>query len=319
MKRRSVWHFCLATVVAACAQPPQSGESVWVVLPEGASIEEMGDSLEASGIINSTRALRWYAKMAGELDNLKTGVYEFAPNTPLALVVEELVKGRPPMTHVVIPPGANLMEVAGMLERRLRMPFDTVLAAAADSALRASIGARGETVEGYLYPGEYWVETYGQPVEILRTFVAAFEKRWDPAWSLRADSLGFSRDEVVTLASIIEGEVRHSDDREWVSSVYHNRLESNMRLQADPTVVYALGERRRLYNRDYRVESPYNTYRVSGLPPHPINQPTVESIEAALYPPDSDFYFFVAGEDGKHVFSRSYREHLSTIQEIRGR
>lgn len=319
MKRRSVWYFCLATITAGCAQPPQYVESVWVVLPEDASIEEMGDSLEANGVIRSARALRWYAKMAGQYDSVKGGVYEFEPDTPLAMVVEELVKGRPPMTHVVIPAGANLFEVAGMLQRELAIPIDTVVAAASDSSLRASVGARGETIEGYLYPGAYWVETHGAPVDILRTFVDGFEKRWLPQWSYRADSLGFSRDEVVTLASIIEGEVRHSEDREWVSSVYHNRLESNMRLQADPTVVYALGERRRLYNRDYRVDSPYNTYRVSGLPPHPINQPTVESIEAALYPTDSEFYFFVAGEDGKHVFSRSYREHLSTIREIRER
>lgn len=318
MKRRSVcFVFVLMSIASACARPAP-GEPVWVVLPPGASINEMGDSLAANDIIRSSRALRWYAKMAGKRDSLKGGVYEFMPNTPLALVVEELVKGRPPMTRVVIPAGANMFEIAGMVERELGMPFDEVLAAAEDSGLVAMVGARGQTVEGYLYPGTYWVETEGSAVEVLATFIAAFEKRWNPVWDQRADSLGFTRDEVVTLASIIEGEVRDSTDRTWVSSVYHNRLANNMRLQADPTVVYALGERRRLYNRDYRVDSPYNTYRVSGLPPHPINQPSRESIEAALYPSESDFYFFVAGDDGKHVFSRSYREHLSTIREIRG-
>lgn len=319
MRRRSVWYSLIVVMVAAACARPAPEEPVWVVLPPGASIEEMGDSLAANGIIRSSRALRWYAKMAGKRDSLKSGVYEFVPNTPLAFVVDELAEGRPPMTRVVIPPGANLFEIAGMLERELRIPADEVLAAAENPRLVASVGARGGTVEGYLYPATYWVETAADPVDVLDTFLDGFEKRWNPDWDRRADSLGFTRDEVVILASIIEGEVRDSADRTWVSSVYHNRLANNMRLQADPTVVYALGERRRLYNRDYGVDSPYNTYRVSGLPPHPINQPGKESIEAALYPSESDFYFFVAGEDGKHVFSKSYSEHLETIREIRGR
>jgi UPF0755 protein len=122
----------------------------------------------------------------------------------------------------------------------------------------------------------------------------------------------------VTLASIIAGEVRYEPDRAYVSSVYHNRLERGMRLQADPTVVYALGRRRRLYERDYQTPSPYNTYLIDGLPPGPIGSPSRASIEAALYPARTRFLYFVARPDGQHVFSLTYAEHLRTIREIRG-
>ena len=126
-----------------------------------------------------------------------------------------------------------------------------------------------------------------------------------------------TRQEVVTLASIIEGEVRYGPDRPYVSSVYHNRLERGMRLQADPTVAYALGERRRLFERDYLVRSPYNTYVVDGLPPGPISAPSTASIVAALYPAHTNFLYFVARPDGRHVFSRTYAEHRRAVADVR--
>ena len=121
----------------------------------------------------------------------------------------------------------------------------------------------------------------------------------------------------MTLASIIEGEGPAKEDLLEISSVYHNRLNRGMRLQADPSVVFALGRRRRLLNRDYATDSPFNTYRVFGLPPSPIGNPSSSSIEAALYPDSTDFLYFVAQPDGRHRFSTSYEEHLRAIGEIR--
>ena len=121
----------------------------------------------------------------------------------------------------------------------------------------------------------------------------------------------------MTLASIIEGEGPAQEDLLEISSVYHNRLNRGMRLQADPTVVFALGRRRRLLNRDYATDSPFNTYRMVGLPPSPISNPSSSSIEAALYPDSTDFLYFVAQPDGRHRFSATYEEHLRAIGEIR--
>jgi UPF0755 protein len=151
---------------------------------------------------------------------------------------------------------------------------------------------------------------------------AEFERRWNPAWDRRLDSLRLTRRELVTLASIVEGEARHDDERAIIAGVYHNRLQRGMLLQADPTVQYAVqlstGERKtRLLFKDLEIDSPYNTYRQAGLPPGPVNSPGLESIEAALYPAAVPWLYFVAGPDGRHVFSRTLADHNRAIAEIR--
>jgi UPF0755 protein len=213
----------------------------------------------------------------------------------------------------------TLVEVAQAVQQSLGIDPAEFLVAARDSALRLKVGARAATVEGYLYPTMYYVDRKAKPIHVLRQMVDTFETRWDRSWYPRLDSLGISRDEIVTLASIISGEMPHADEVLRVAAVYHNRLERGMRLQADPTVVYALGERRRLTFADYRVPSEYNTYLFRGLPPGPIGQPSRTTLEAAMYPGDHDDLYFVGRWDGRHVFSRTYREHLRTIPQVRGK
>jgi UPF0755 protein len=234
-------------------------------------------------------------------------------------VLVELRQGRPAARYVEVKRGIWLSELAPVFEYALGIDPDSLAVAARDSTLLASIGARGETIEGYIYPTAYYVPIGASALDVLRQMADTFEARWKPEWSARLEWLGLTRDELVTLASIIEGEDPDEADRLLVSSVYNNRLADGRRLQADPTIVYALHERRRLYNKDYGLDSEYNTYRIYGLPPAPICQPTVASIMAALYPDASDFYYFVARADGRHIFSRSYREHLATIRAIRTR
>lgn len=212
-----------------------------------------------------------------------------------------------------------LAEVQRAAVTQLGVDPDAFLQAASDPSLLRRVGARGRTLEGYLYPSTYHVRVGASARELVEQMVDEFERQWRPEWDARVAELGLSRDEVVTLASIIEGEVRVHQDRAYVSSVYHNRLNRGMRLQADPTVVYALGRRRRLFERDYRTRSPYNTYQIDGLPPNPIGQPSTASLEAALYPRRTDFLYFVADSAGRHVFSRTYRDHLATIRRIRSR
>jgi UPF0755 protein len=306
----------LTTVLATCGVP-QSAERVEVILPPGASVAEMADSLAARQIIGSARAFVMYAKMSGQSEGIRSGTYYLTPGRPVGEVVAELVRG-PILARIVVREGLTIAELAVVAQRELGMPDSLFRYAASDSILRDRIGARGETLEGYLFPTAYYFHVDAPADEVVHRMVAEFEARWKPQWNARLDTLGLTRDEVVTLASIIEGEVRHDVDRGYVSSVYHNRLARGMRLQADPTVVYALGERRRLRNRDYRFRSPYNTYLIDGLPPSPIDQPSAASLEAALYPLSTDFLFFVAGPEGKHVFSRTYLEHLATIRRVRG-
>lgn len=313
------WVIAASAASAACVGPRDLPNAIWVEIPAGASVEAVGESLAANGIVGSAERFVRLARVGGRYDDIKPGVYPLRPGTSQHRVLSALLRGRPPARKVVVRERMTLVELARELEATLGLAPAEVLAAAEDSALRAGVGAPGRTVEGYLYPTTYYVALDATAPEVLRQMADTFVARWRPGWTARLDTLGLSRDEAVTLASIIAGEMPLPEERFRVASMYHNRLARGMRLQADPTVVYALGERRRLTYADYRIASDYNTYGIRGLPPGPIGQSSVESLEAALYPEDTEFLYMVARADGSHAFSRSYREHLRTIREIRRR
>ena len=166
------------------------------------------------------------------------------------------------------------------------------------------------SLEGYLYPNTYYLYHDSSPEEIIDILLSEFWKKFDKNLQDRANQLGFSVHEVVTLASIIEGEAMLDSERSTISSVYHNRLKINMKLQADPTIQYIIpGPPKTLSNRDLRIKSDYNTYQNYGLPPGPINNPGIASIKAALYPEDTNFLFFVAQGDGSHAFTTNEKDH----------
>jgi len=310
-------HWTVPVLVLACRAGGPNGPRVQVTIPEGATLTAAAESLRANGVIGSTTAFSFYARLFGKSDEIKAGVYEFVPNLPVLRVLKVVTAGREALRRLVIPEGLMLNEVAAYVAQQLGIPAADVLAAARDSTLVQRVGAAQGVLEGYLYPSTYLVRHGVTAPEVVRMMVGEFEARWQPEWHARVHALRLTRREVVTLASIIEGEVRFGPDRPYVSSVYHNRLERGMRLQADPTVIYALGRRRRLFEKDYQVRSPHNTYLIDGLPPTPIGQPSSASIEAALYPERTGFLYLVARPDGKHVFSRTLREHLRAVAEVR--
>jgi UPF0755 protein len=182
----------------------------------------------------------------------------------------------------------------------------------------------GDSFEGFLFPETYTVPAGAPARQVVRVMAENLLRSWQPQWDRRLDSLGMTRRELVTLASIVEGEVVQRGEGPLVAAVYHNRLRRGMHLQADPTVQYAIeletGQRKnRLLIRDYQFPSPFNTYLHAGLPPGPISSPGIGSMEATLYPAKVSYLFFVAQGDGSHVFSRTYREHLAAIARIRAR
>ncbi len=306
--------FGLAVTACAIPEPP---DAVWVTIPDSVPVETVAESLATHGIVESAESFARFARMGRKHRGIKPGIYPFRPSMAMGRVLTALRKGRPPVQRIPVREGGWLREVAQTVEQRLGIPAESIVAAARDSSLRARVGARAETLNGYLYPTTYYVEVNATAHEVLRLMIDTFEARWKPEWNARLDTLQLTRDELVTLASVVEGELVRGDDRHEIASVYHNRLARGMRLQADPTVVYALGKRRRLYHGDYNVKSDYNTYRINGLPPGPISQPSQASLEAALYPPETDYLYFVAQRDGRHRFSRTYREHLATIRRVR--
>jgi UPF0755 protein len=293
-----------------------------VIIPRGATYYQALDSLQSRGVITNRDWFSLYARVRGLPSNLKSGIYTFKRDASWSEVVSALKSGRGLEARFTVLEGMMGFEVAERARSWLGVSRDSFTAAMRDTSLERELGIRPSPagVEGYMYPTTYVVPMRMRARDLVKLMTHEFIARWEPEWDARLDELKMTRHEIVTLASIIEAEVRYRPDRPYVSAVYHNRLKRGMALQADPTVVYAHGRRlRRVWEGQLRIKSPYNTYLNAGLPPGPINQPSDSSIYAALYPAPIGYLYFVAQPDGKHIFSASYADHLAAIKRVRQR
>ena len=314
----SAFRVLLACALSACGR--SDGPRVTVTIPAGASLEAAVDSLTASRVIDRPGLFRLYARLRGLAGSLKSGVYLLRQDEAWADVVGALARGRGVEQRFTVREGLRLGEIADLAQRGLRIPRDSFLDAAQDSALLAQLGLpdQAASAEGYLFPTTYLLPLHIGAHELVRVMTHQFSQQWSPEWQARLDSVHFTRHQLVTLASIIESEVRYDPDRPFISAVYQNRLKRGMRLEADPTVSYAYGRRlKRVWEKNLAVRSSYNTYLHAGLPPGPISQPGRASLAAALYPADVPFLYFVAQADGKHIFSATYAEHLAAIRRVK--
>ena len=233
----------------ACGSP--QGPPVQVLIPARATLASAADTLVAHGLLDSPRLFRWYARFRGKSGAIKAGVYEISPGLSAPALVRMLTAGHAALQRLVVPEGLMMSEIAATVAEQIGVSADAFLAAARDPAVIARVAPGASSVEGYLYPSTYLVRYGVTAPEVVQQMLAEFNAHWHNEWNSRLDSLHLTRHQLLTLASIIEGEVKYSPDRAYVSSVYHNRLRRHMRLQADPTVIYALGERRRLFEKDY--------------------------------------------------------------------
>ena len=308
----------LAVLSCGASQKPAR-----VILPAGASFSAVTDSLKARGVISDSRTFKLLARLRGIDRSVHAGVYEFPAGTSPWKVLTMLATGKKAALRFTVPEGLTIPEVSTLAAEKLGIRADSFSAAARDSVTASAVlGMRVPSFEGFLRPETYLVPADINGRELVRVMAEGFKAEWKPAWNARLDSLKMNRLQLVTLASIVEGEARADEERETIAGVYHNRLRIGMALQADPTVQYAIMLKRgrkkpRLFIRDYAFPSPYNTYLHPGLPPGTVNSPSRRSIEAALYPAAVKYLYFVAGTDGRHVFSRTYNEHLRAIRRIR--
>ncbi|MGI9181137.1 MAG: endolytic transglycosylase MltG [Longimicrobiaceae bacterium] len=306
-------------LLTACGGPSE-GEPVRITVPRGSGLGAVSDTLANRDVVQWPFGFRLYARFRGAERSIKPGVYEVQPGTSWATLLDKLTSGDVVTQRIVVPEGWTARQIASRLSPLTGVPEDSIARLLADSTVAEQHGVPGPTLEGYLYPASYNVPL-GTPLEeIIRGMVRTYQQAWTPEMRARADSLGMSERAVVTLASIIEAEARVWGERDTISAVYHNRLRRGMRLQADPTVQYALGQRqaRLLYAHiDDVADHPYNTYSHAGLPPGPIASPSRGAIEAALDPADVDFLFFVARPDGTHIFTRTYAEHNAARRQLR--
>lgn len=289
-------------------------ENTLIRIKPGMGLSQVVGLLKKKNIISNPSIFRLQAWLRGGAGGIHVGVYEFSPSMSPRQVYLFLTGGKVAQRTFTIPEGLNLQEIAAIIERSGLAERNRVLALATDSDFISSLTIDAETLEGYLFPDTYRFPLGIKTREILRTMVENLKSKLDPSILQKMKQLDFSIHETLTLASIIEKETSVDEERPLIAAVFLNRLHRNMRLQSDPTVIYALpsfdGDLRR---RDLFYKSPYNTYRNKGLPPGPIASPGFASIRAVLDPADVDYLYFVATRTGRHKFSKTYEEHKKAV------
>lgn len=309
----ALWSGCEVLGTADAGAPPAR-----VIIPRGASMRAAAESLAAQDVVSSARLFRWYTAAMGQARTIKPGTYQLARHEAYATVLDALVTGRGLMRTVVIPEGFDLRDITPLLAKALDVPEDSVRAAVTDSTWRRRLDIPAASLEGYLFPATYTFADGTSAREAVAVMAERFESVWRPAWDVRLQALAISRHDAITMASIVEKEARKPEERPLIAAVYWNRVKKGMRLQADPTVQYALPRHvGRVLFKDLEVASDYNTYKNAGLPPGPIASPGEASIDAALTPATVPYLFFVARPDGGHEFRTTFAEHSRAIAEIK--
>lgn len=302
----------ISLVLLASCGGEGTGPRLPVQVPPGASFAQITDTLTARGIVGNATFFRIYARVKGADSRVRPGTYGFQKGESWAAILDDLKEGRVMTAKLVVPEGFSLDKIARRIAEVSKRDSAKVLDILTDSGVAKKFDVPGPTLEGYLYPATYDFPIGVHPDTVIARMVSVYKRYWTPARQARADSMKMSQREVITLASIVEKEAKKAAEMPTIASVYHNRLRIGYPLQADPTVQYALGSHRaRLMYRDIRAarDNPYNTYVIKGLPPGPIGSPSERAIDAALYPANTKFLYFVARPDGSHVFTNSLQEH----------
>lgn len=299
--------------------PSPSGVVVNFDIPTGSNSRTIAKQLAAEKLIRSEYAFRLLVRHREIGRRLQAGTYILQRNMSLSDILDAFEKGQVTLVSWTVPEGLTVAAIAKLWEAT---GFGTATAfeeaTEADGLLERYGIPEDKTVEGYLFPNTYKFAKGTTVEKVVEMMLGEFEKRWSETFDVEVRDLGRTRHEIVTLASIIEKEAQSASERPRISSVFHNRLKRNWRLQADPTVLYALGNPERLLTRaDLSVDSPYNTYKSKGLPPGPIANPGIDSIMAALRPEKTDYLYFVAIGKGKHHFSKTLSEHNRMVRKMR--
>ncbi|MFQ5579190.1 MAG: endolytic transglycosylase MltG [Nitrospiria bacterium] len=286
-----------------------------VEIPRGASYHMVVDLLKSEGLIKRPFYFNILGKVTGGERRIQPGEYQLHTAMRPMEILKHLVDGRVVLHRVVIPEGLTSKQIAAILEEAGLVNSRTFLQAVHDPSAIKKLGIKAKNLEGYLFPETYQFGKNTPATEVVQVMVRQFQSVYDSSFQKRADEIGMTELEVLTLASIIEKETGVGSERTLISGVFHNRLKKKMRLQSDPTVIFSLADfDGNLTRKHLRNSSPYNTYKVKGLPPGPIASPGRDSIYAALYPEDVDYLYFVSKNNGTHYFSKTIREHNNAVR-----
>ncbi len=312
----------LGTHVAAFLAAPPGGtrEPTTFEITQDEPLARVASRLADEGLIRNQAYFVVFGRLTGSERQLQPGEYALSASLRPLEILDRFRRGLVVLHPMTIPEGYTIRQIAGTI-RAAGLGDPEELAQLVESpALISELGLAVPSLEGYLFPDTYAFPRNVATADMVRRMVGRFQETYQSVWDARATGLGFTRHQVVTLASMIEKETGAGIERPIISAVFHNRLRLRMPLQSDPTVIYPIknfnGNLRKV---DLLRDTPYNTYRRRGLPPGPIASPGREALEAALYPAPVDYLYFVARNDGTHHFSRTLREHNRAVDQYQRR
>jgi UPF0755 protein len=316
----AVSHLC------SCPLPETSGPVTLLVEP-GMSTRDVALLLKSHGVIRSDLFFRVLTRVKGADGRIQAGEYSFEPGIHALDVLDSLVRGRVIYYSLTVREGLSLDQIAAVVEERGFGSKEAFVEAASDKSLAPDyvpaeyLESAKTPLEGYLFPDTYYIRRGMSERELVLMMLKRLEQVFTKEMQEKAARVDLTPHQAATLASIVEREAQVASERPIIAAVYLNRLRIGMKLDADPTVLYALGKPpdAQVLWKDLEVDSPYNTYRNPGLPPGPICNFGKASLEAVLSPEDVDYLYFVAKNDGTHAFARTLSEHNANCATYQGR
>ncbi|MFH2093548.1 MAG: endolytic transglycosylase MltG [Pseudomonadota bacterium] len=298
---------------------PDAQDKLFTILP-GQNLKTIARNLEKNAIISNDTYFIWFAKLKKADTHLQAGEYLLSASKSPKQIIDLFLKGKVKLHRLTFPEGMTIKEMANLLETAgLCSQIEIVSLCYNRSFIESlsipSLPPEAESLEGYLFPDTYFFPKNADCRTILATMVTRFKSVFTPEWEHRSNELGFSAFEIITLASMVEKETGDASERPLIASVFHNRLKKNMRLESDPTVIYGIQKfDGNIKRKHLKMITPYNTYQIQGLPAGPIANPGKLSIQAALYPAQTPYLFFVSKKDTTHYFSKTIQEHNQAVR-----
>lgn len=304
----------LLEVLNYFAQPSidfSGNQKTIIEIPRGATLNDIADTMRVNNIIEDKDLFIFWVKTLGYETKLKAGHFSVPFGLNEYQIVEYLLNAKESTISVTLLEGWELDQIADEIEKKLDISAKEILKKCTDSTYIRRLGLNVPNLEGYLLPNTYYFSKGESADRVISHLYMQTQEIFDSDQVRNVlKEKNMTEHQILTLASIVEGEALLDDERPLIASLYYNRLKKGMRLQADPTIQYIVeGPPRRLLNKHLEIDSPYNTYKYKGLPPGPINNPGKASIMAALYPADTNYLYMVAVGDGSHTFSTNLRDH----------
>tara|TARA_Y100001970_G_scaffold287930_1_gene413833 strand:+ start:400 stop:1437 length:1038 start_codon:yes stop_codon:yes gene_type:complete len=279
-------------------------------IPKGSSLTKTAEILQTSGCLSEfeSKFFIFVAKICFKQNDIHHGKYTLSGIATIGELLSIVTTPSKNMVKITVIEGWDVERIADEVRLKLNIDRDKFIKISKDVLVAKRLGINAPNLEGYLYPDTYFVSDTYDEWDLITLFVRNFKNNYKTY--IKSLNPGMTINDVVTMASIIQGEAMNPDEMQTISSVYHNRLKRNMLLQADPTIQYVIpGKNRRLWNKDLKVDSPYNTYKYKGLPPGPINNPGIKALKAAVTPLETEYLYFVSDGSGNHIFNTNVKDH----------